>query len=239
MVAFLRITRDQDHHICVFRADSQHRLVIIYILVKILVEKNVVDQSVFQDRYYRFELFLDEKVVRAAVLFLRDHDHGLFKSGHDPVAFHRLSDILYGSELHRFLRIIEFIVCGHNDEDRRSVHRSYLLHRFDPVDAGHLDIHKCYVRTETLRKLDHLPSGLGRFHPADVREILLYYESERIDDYTLIIRKHYLIHPSYLPAVFHHPHRCPVLCHCRQQLPFPRAHVSQPPCPCFLPPNIC
>ena len=143
--------------------------------------------------------------------------HGPLQDRHDLPLVHRLVQVIQHAQVDSLFRVVELVVGRHDDKNKIGVVFPDLLHRLDSVDSGHLDIHKGDIRAEALRQLDDAASRLRGDNLAPIPEILPDDIGQGINDDSLVVCQHNLIHDFLLP-------------------PLPdKAGTGAPPYPCFRP----
>ena len=60
MIPLLLIPAYNCYHVSIFTVYPKQRLIIFYILFKVLLQKDIGDQPAFNNGNYRFQLFLDQ-----------------------------------------------------------------------------------------------------------------------------------------------------------------------------------
>ena len=187
MVAFRGIAGYYYHHVSVVCGYLQHGSVIFYILIEIFMEQNIIDKSVLKDGNNRLKLLSYKQIVGASLFLLINQCHGIFQSRYHTGSVHGFCHVFDGTELESFLRIIEFIVCGHYNENSIFIALSDLAHCIKSVYTGHLNIHDRNIGMEGLGKFDDLSSCLGMIYYATVSEFFFDDERKGINHYSFVI----------------------------------------------------
>ena len=194
MISHLILSKYERRHIAVICFELQKCLEIFNIIHKIFLKQQVINKSVFNDRYDRFHFFTDHKLLASLLPVLVNHGHRLFQHFNDLALFDRLIEILQYTKVDSFLGIIKFIICTHNNENCAGIIPPDLFHGLNSVDARHLNIHKGNIRAEMLRQLNHISPGFGRFYLTAFLKFLFNDKPQGIDHNPLIIGQHNFIH---------------------------------------------
>ena len=77
--------------------------------------------------------------------------HGPVQDADDHLLCKGLVEIIHDAKPDSLLRVIELVIGAHNNKDDIRVEALDFLHRLDPIDPRHLNIHKGDIRLEGLR----------------------------------------------------------------------------------------
>ena len=93
MIPLLLIPAYNCHHVGISAVYPKQRLIILYILFKMLLQKDIGYQPALNDRNYRFQLFLDQQLPFPLFLFPVNDPHSFFQDSQDPLSLHGLRNI--------------------------------------------------------------------------------------------------------------------------------------------------
>ena len=194
MVSFLVFTKYQSSHITIIRLQFQQCFKIFNIFFKVFLKQKIINQTVFNNGNNGFHFFSYNQLLTSFFTVLINHGHGSLYNIDDFTLFYRFIEIFQNTQIDCFFCIIKLIICTHDYKNGIGIVTPDFLHRFDSVNSGHLDVHKCNVRSEMLSKLNHISSGFCRFNLACISKFFFYNEAKRIYHNSFIIRQHNLIH---------------------------------------------
>ena len=161
-----------------------------------LLQKDVIDKSVFDDGLYGLELLFNKKVAPSLFSVTVNLGHSSFEDRYDLHLLHGLGYVLHNSQSDGFLGVVELIVGRHYNEDGVRAKDLHLLDSFDAVNARHMNIYHCDVRAKALSKLYDAPSALCAGNLTGSAKLFFYNEFHGIDDDTFVITNHHSIHSS-------------------------------------------
>ena len=162
---------------------------------------NIMNVGILRSGETQSEVFPDLQIIAALLAGFVHLPHGFHTDVNDHSLVYRLCKIFQNAQIDGLFCIAELIISRDHDKNNVAVVLLDLLHRLDPVQSGHLDIHKGNVRPESFRQLHYRSSRLGAFDLTLISEIGVYDISQRFQHDPFVISQHYSVHASSPPVI--------------------------------------